>query len=97
MGSGGLREAGRRGTAHMRGHSPYNQGWSLREKKKKRKGSATPTETNVHGDAPCFMVKTWIRHKTDCTMVGGWRLAVHGWWRWAMGGGAGWRLAVGGP
>ena len=28
------------------------------------KGVVTPTETNVHGDALCFMLKTWAIHKT---------------------------------
>ena len=68
--------------------------------------SATPTETNVHGDALCFMVKTWARHKTTeeslnngwrLAVVGGWGLgvvAVGGWWRLVASGG--WRLAVGG-
>ena len=31
--------------------------------KVKRK-AATPTETGVHGDALCFMVRTWTRHTT---------------------------------
>ena len=30
----------------------------------KRNGFVTPTETNVHGDALCFTVKAWARHKT---------------------------------
>ena len=34
-------------------------GLALRE----RKGFATPTETNVYGDALCFVVKTWTRHQ----------------------------------
>ena len=63
----------------------------------------TPTETNGHGDALCFMVKAWARHKTTETVLnnggrlavaGGWYLAVGGGWRVAVGG---WRLAVGGP
>ena len=35
-----------------------------------------------HGDALCFMVKTWARHKTTNSMLNnGWRLvAVGGWW-----------------
>ena len=68
----------------------------------------TPTETNVHGDALCFMVQTRARHKTTESVlnnvyrsvavrgwrsaVGGRRLAVGG-WRLVVGG---WRLAVGG-
>ena len=45
-----------------------------------------PTETDVHGDALCFMVKTWARHKTtETVMNNGWRLV-------AVGGGR--RLAV---
>ena len=61
-----------------------------------------PTETNVHGDALCFVVKTWTRHKTTervLNTVGGWRLsdsAVGGWRLVVVGG---WRrlAAVGGP
>ena len=50
--------------------------------------SVTPTETNVHGDALCFMVKTWARQKTtEALLNNGWRLAAVG----------GWRLAGGGP
>ena len=48
---------------------------------KKRKVPVTPTEMKVHGDALCFMVKTWARHKTTETVLNnGWRLAVGGWW-----------------
>ena len=58
-------------------------------------GLVTPTETNVHRDALCFMAKTWARHKTTETVLNnGWRLAVGGWRLVAVGG---WRLAVGGP
>ena len=41
-----------------------------------------PTETNLHGDTLCFMVKTWIRHNTkEALLNNGWRLvAVGGWW-----------------
>ena len=40
-------------------------GLSLSEKKEKgRKRFVTPTETNLHGDALCFMVKAWTKHKT---------------------------------
>ena len=61
----------------------------------------TPTETNVHGDAVCFVVKTWAEHKTTKTVLNnGWQLAVGGGWQsaadggfqWAVGGG--WRLVV---
>ena len=40
-----------------------------------REAFVTPTETNVHGGALCFMVKRagWR------LAVGGWRLAVGGW------------------
>ena len=67
------------------------------------KGFVTPTETNLHWDTPCFMVKTWTRHKTtEASLNNGWRLVVVGglWqiagggWRWAVGGGQ--LLAVGG-
>ena len=54
-------------------------------KKRKRKGFVTPTKTNVHGDALCFMVILFFK---------GWRLAVGGWWLVAVVGG--WWLAVGG-
>ena len=62
------------------------------------------TETNVDGDALCFMVNTWPRHKpTEAPLNNDWRLAaVGGWWRLAVGGGwrlavgSGWRLVVGG-
>ena len=69
--------------------------------------------TNIHGDALCFVVKTWGRHTTTETLLNnGWRLAaVGGWWRLAVGawwvlaavGGwrlvavGNWQLAVGGP
>ena len=61
---------------------------------KKRKGFVTPTETNVHGDALCFMAETWAGHRTtESVFNNGWRLvAVGGWWRLAVGGG--WRLVV---
>ena len=69
---------------------------------KKRKGSVTQIETNVHRDALCFKVKTWARHKTTETVLNnGWRLAAVGGWRLAadgsrqLVGGGGWRLAVG--
>ena len=42
-----------------------------------------PTETNVHGDALCFMVMTFSTSKVggwQLVAVGGWRLAVGGWW-----------------
>ena len=70
-------------------------GLSLMEKKEKRKGFVTPTETTVHGDALCFMGKTWARHKTTEIVLNieQW-LAVGGGWRLAVG--CGWRLAVGG-
>ena len=32
-------------------------------------GFVTPTETKVHGDAFCFMVKTWATHKTTETVL----------------------------
>ena len=70
------------------------------------KGFPTPTETNLHGDALCFMVETWTRQKTTEALVlvvgGGWRLAVGGWWRlgvgvwWLVAVGSSWRLVVGG-
>ena len=55
---------------------------------KKEKGFVTPTETNVHGDALCFMGKTWARHKTT-------EAVLNNVWRFAAVGGC-WRLAVGG-
>ena len=48
-----------------------------------------PTKTNVHGDALCFVVKTWARHKTTETVLNScWWLAavVGGWWCLAVGG-----------
>ena len=69
----------------------------LSSKRENRKGFV-PTETNLHGDALCFMVKTWTRqkttHKTTLRLVagGGWRLAAVGGGWLAVGGG--WRLAV---
>ena len=62
-------------------------------KKKKKRVFVTPTETNVHGDALCFMVKAWARHKTTETVLNnGWRLVVGRRWRLAVGGS--WRLVV---
>ena len=53
---------------------PWAPGLSL---KGKRKGFVTPTETNLHGDALCAMVKTLTRHKTtEALLNNGWRLAV---------------------
>ena len=56
------------------------------------KSFVTPTQTNVHRDALCFMVKTWATHKKQWLAVGGWRLAVSGcelvvggWWSFAVG------------
>ena len=47
----------------------------------------TPIETNLHGDALCFVVRTWARHKTMETVLNnGWQLTVEG-WRLAVGGG----------
>ena len=65
-------------------------GLSLRGKKE----FVTPTETNLHGDALCFIIKPRTIHKTtEASSNNGWRLAVGG-WRLAVGGC--WRLAVGG-
>ena len=67
---------------------PQSRGGGGGEKKR----SETPTESNVHGDALCFMAMG------PCLLqrlvVGGWRLAFGGGWRLAVGGW--WRLAVGG-
>ena len=73
--------------------------------KGKERGFVTQTETNAHGDALCFMVKTWAIHKaTETALNNGWwrlavgggglRLSVDGGWQLVAGGG--WRLAVGG-
>ena len=64
--------------------------------KRKENGFGTPTETNVHGDALCCVVKTRARHKaTETVLNNGWRLAAVGRWRLVAVGG--WRLvAVGG-
>ena len=47
-----------------------------------KKAFETQTETNIHWDALCFMVKTGARHNTTETVLNnGWRLAVGGgWW-----------------
>ena len=57
----------------------------LKGKKKKRKGLETPTATNVHGDALCFMVMgPFVLQRST---VGGWRrLVVCGWRLVAVGG-----------
>ena len=62
-------------------------------------GLVPPTETNVHGDALCLMVKTGAGHKTTAVLLNnGWRLMAVGGWRFvAVSGGRGRRLAVGGP
>ena len=74
--------------------------------KKIKKGFATPTETNVHEEALCFMVKTWATHNTTETVLNnGWQLVAVGSWRQLVAVGVrrlvavgGWRLvAVGGP
>ena len=55
--------------------------------KGKKGGFVTTTETNVHGDALCVMVKTRARHKTtEAVLNSGWRLAAVGGGRWAVGG-----------
>ena len=48
----------------------------------------TSTEKNLQGDALCFMVKAWTRHKTtEALLNNGWRLAAAvGWWFVAVGG-----------
>ena len=60
-----------------------------RDTRSTRPHNTTPP-MNVHGDAPCFIVKTWARRKATRTVfnngwrrlaVGGWRLAGSGWWR----------------
>ena len=67
-GKGGLRNANRNAV--------------LEEKEHQKKERFVATETNGHGDALCFMVKTWARHKTTETVLNnGWRLAVGGSWR----------------
>ena len=60
------------------------------------RGFGTPTETNVHGEALCFMGKTWERHKTTEIVLNieQWLAAVGG-WRWRLVLVGGWRLAVG--
>ena len=62
----------------------------------KKKGLVTPTETKFHGDALCFMVKTWARHKTtEALLNNGWQLAAVG-GGWLAVGGGWWWAAVGG-
>ena len=69
----------------------------LRAVVKEKEGFVTPTETNLHGDALCFVVKIWARHKTtEASLNNGcdwWLVAVDGGWLAVAGG---WRLAVGG-
>ena len=61
-----------------------------------KKRFVTPTETNVHTDALCFMVKTWARHKTTETVLNnGWQLAVGGGWRLVAVGGTWWVAVCG--
>ena len=61
---------------------PQQEGLSSRgEKGKKSKGFVTPTETNFHWDALCFMVKTWGHNTTETVLKDGWRLAAVGVWR----------------
>ena len=52
-----------------------------------KKASGTPTETNFHGDALCFMAKTHD-HRNGIeqwlAVGGGWRLAVGGPWRLSL-------------
>ena len=86
-------------------------GLSLRTGKKEI-GFITPTETNVHGDARCFMVmgpfllqRLAVGGSWQLVVGGWWRLAVGCWWRlvavgggwWRLAVGGGWRLVVGGP
>ena len=58
--------------------------------KNNRRRYVPPRETKIHGDALCFVVKTWAELQKYGTMV-----TDGGWWRFAVGGG--WRPAVGGP
>ena len=54
----------------------------LEEKEHQKKERFVATETNGHGDALCFMVKTWAQHKTTETVLNnGWRLVAVGGWR----------------
>ena len=70
------------------------RGGGLSQGKKGPKGFVTPTETNVHGDALCFVAKAWARHTaTEAQLNNRWRLvAVGGCWRLAVGGS--WRFVV---
>ena len=53
-----------------------------------------PTETNVQGDALCFMVETWATHNTTATVLtNGWRLGAVGGRRLVVGGGP-WGLSL---
>ena len=65
---------------HGTGQGGGGAGLSFRGRKKT---FVTPTETNVHRNALCFMVMGPSLLQ---------RLAVGGWWRLAVGGG--WRLVV---
>ena len=55
---------GKHGIVSVATYHPSPPGLSLREKK----WFVTLTETDVHGDALRFMVKTWARHKTTETV-----------------------------
>ena len=56
--------------------------WSLGKRKRKR---VTPPETDVHGDALCFMGKTWARHGQDMGRAQDHRSTIEHWA--AVGGG----------
>ena len=84
-------------TGHVRGMRSTYTGLrrSRATLKGEKKGFVMPTETNVHGDALCFMVKTWAT--TETALNNGWRLTAPGGWRLRLAAGGGWRLvAVGG-
>ena len=67
----------------------FGTGLCLRGGGGNQKRFVTPTGTNIHGDALCFMVKTRARHNTTETVLNNvWRLVTVGsWWRLAVGGG----------
>ena len=79
---------GRCSTGHCNQGCPSGEGGGT-------KGFGAPTETNVPGDALCFMVETWARQEaTETVLNNGWRLvAVGRWWRLAVGSGP-WRLPL---
>ena len=86
--SGAQAPAGPNWVADVTGGRPEGEdlavvGLSLRGGER---GFVAPTESNIHGHALCFVVKTWARHNTtEALLNNGWRLvAVRSGWRLAV-------------